>query len=104
MSVILDFAVVVNQGDLGSKVLPRAPSGTVWAAPGTAETALDALTRPGMTKDKLDSILSAQMPSDDKKSRADLTLNSDISKDKTRNQLIDWLSGIGLSIVTGELG
>ena len=63
-----------------------------------------ALTRPGMNKDKLDSILSSQMPSDDKKARADLTLNSDISKDKTRNQLIDWLSGIGLTIVKGELG
>ena len=63
-----------------------------------------ALTRPGMTKDKLDSILSSQMPSDDKKARADLTLNSDISKDRTRNLLIDWLSGIGLSIIKDELG
>ena len=63
-----------------------------------------ALTRPGMTKDKLDSILSSQMPSDDKKARADLALDSDIPKDQTRNQLIDWLSVIGLSIVKDKLG
>ena len=63
-----------------------------------------ALARPGMTKDKLALILASQIPSDDKKARADLVLDSDISKDQTRNQLIDWLSAIGLSIVGDELG
>ena len=63
-----------------------------------------ALARPGMTKDKLALILASQTPSDDKKARADLVLDSDISKDQTRNQLIDWLSVIGLSIVGDELG
>ena len=63
-----------------------------------------ALARPGMTKDKLTSILASQMPSDDKKARADLVLDSDMPKDQTRNQLIDWLSVIGLSIVKDELG
>ena len=63
-----------------------------------------ALARPGMTKDKLASILASQMPSDDKKARADLILDSDIPKDQTRNQLINWLSAIGLSIVKDELG
>lgn len=62
-----------------------------------------ALARPGMTKDKLASILASQMPSDDKKARADLILDSDIPKDQTRNQLINWLSVIGLSIVKDEL-
>ncbi len=63
-----------------------------------------ALARPGMTKDKLALILASQTPSDDKKARADLVLDSDISKDQTRNQLIDWLSVIGLSTVGDKLG
>ena len=58
-----------------------------------------ALARPGMNKDKLASILASQMSSGEKKARADLVLDSDIPKDQTRNQLIDWLSAIGLSIV-----
>ena len=58
-----------------------------------------ALARPGMTQDKLALILASQMPSDDKKARADLTLDSDLPRDQTRNQLIDWLSVIGLPIV-----
>ena len=57
-----------------------------------------------MTEQKLASILASQIPSDDKKARADLALDSDIPKDQTRNQLIDWLSAIGLSIVKGKLG
>ena len=61
-----------------------------------------ALARPGMTEDKLASILASQMPSDEKKARADLILDSDLPKDQTRNQLIDWLSVIGLSIVRNE--
>ena len=31
--------------------------------------------------------------------RADLTLDTDLPKEKTRKKLINWLSGIGLSIV-----
>ena len=55
-----------------------------------------ALARPGMTRDKLASILDAQIPANDKKLLADLLLDSDIPKDETRMQLIDWLSKIGL--------
>ena len=66
-------------------------------------TAKRALARPGMTQDKLTSILASQMPSDDKKLRADLALDSDLPKDQTRNQLINWLSFIDLSIVKHEL-
>ena len=66
-------------------------------------TAKRALARPGMTRDKFASILASQIPSDDKKARADLALDSDIPKDQTRNQLIDWLSDIGLFIVKDEL-
>lgn len=63
-----------------------------------------ALARPGMTKDKLTSILSSQMPINDKKIRADLALNSDLRKDKTRKYLIDWLSDIGLTVVRVDAG
>lgn len=70
----------------------------------SAETiAKRALARPGMTKDKLVSILASQMPSDDKKARADLVLDSDMQKHQTRDQLIDWLSIIGVFIVKNEL-
>ena len=41
-----------------------------------------ALARPGMTKDKLASILASQMSSDDKKARADLTLTLIYEKTK----------------------
>ena len=58
-----------------------------------------ALGRPGMTKDKLASILASQTPSGDKIARADLVLDSDMPKDQTRDQLIDWLSVIGLANV-----
>ena len=53
----------------------------------------------GMTKAKLASILALQMSSDDKKARADLTLDSDLRKDQTRDELTNWLSAIGLPIV-----
>ena len=62
-----------------------------------------ALARPGMTEDKLASILASQMSPDDKKARADLTLDSDLRKDQTRDELINWLSAIGLSIVKHEI-
>jgi len=43
------------------------------------------------------------MSSDDKKARADLTLDSDLQKDQTRDELTNWLSAIGLSIVRNEM-
>lgn len=69
---------------------------------GAETTAKRALARPGMSKDKLASILASQMPSADKIARADLVLDSDISKDQTRSKLIDWFSVIGLSIIRDE--
>ena len=70
----------------------------------TKTTVKRALARPGMTEDKLALIMASQMSSDDKKARADLTLDSDLPKGQTRNKLIDWFSVIGLSIVRDELG
>ena len=69
----------------------------------SAQTIMErALARPGMTRDKLTSIVASQMPSNEKRARADLTLDSDLPKDQTRNQLIDWLSAIGLSTVKDD--
>ena len=62
-----------------------------------------ALARPGMTKEKLASILASQMSPNDKKARADLTLDSDLRKDQTRDELTNWLSKIGLSMVKNEM-
>ena len=65
----------------------------------TKTTVKRALARPGMTREKLASILASQMSSEDKKARADLILDSDLPKDRTRDELTNWLSVIGLSIV-----
>jgi dephospho-CoA kinase len=64
-----------------------------------ATTAKRAFTRAGMTPAKLVAILSTQMPVDEKKKRADLCLNSDLQPDATRQDLIDWLVAMHVSMV-----
>ena len=92
LAIVLDVPLLFETGG-------EAMCDYVIVAHASPETIVKrALARPGMTKDKLDSILSLQMPTDEKKSRADLVLDSDMTKDQTRNQLTDWLSAIGLSI------
>ena len=56
-----------------------------------------ALSRAGMSADKLDGILQNQMPSDEKIKRADVVLDTDIQIDQTRAQLESWLNGLGLN-------
>ena len=56
-----------------------------------------ALTRKGMTADKFDAVVAAQMPVADKLQRADLTLDSDLSPDQTQQCLFDWLTNLGHS-------
>ena len=63
-------------------------------------TVARALARPGMTEKKLTSILAAQMPVGDKIIKADLALNSDLSKEETYGDLIEWFSKVGLAIFT----
>ena len=58
-----------------------------------------ALSRPGMTKDKLANVLASQIPSDIKIKRADLILNSDLPKVEMRSNLLDWFSKIGLTMI-----
>ena len=50
-----------------------------------------ALSRPGMTEEKLAGILATQMPASEKRQRADLVLNTDLDPDSTRQHLFAWL-------------
>jgi dephospho-CoA kinase len=56
-----------------------------------------ALARGGMTADKFDAVVAAQMPVADKLQRADLALDSDLLPDQTQQCLYDWLESLGHS-------
>ena len=56
-----------------------------------------ALTRGGMTAEKFDAVVAAQMPVADKLQRADLALDSDLLPDQTQQCLYDWLTTLGHS-------
>ena len=58
------------------------------------------LSRPGMTEDKLDSILARQMPDADKRSRADFVIGTGGSLAETERQVEHILTCLGL--VAGE--
>ena len=64
-----------------------------------ATTAKRALARAGMTSAKLAEILALQMPVDEKKTRADLCLDSDLPPDETRQDLIKWLAAIHVPMI-----
>ena len=53
-----------------------------------------ALSRPGMTLEKLSGILATQMPVNEKCQRADFVLDTDLDPDITRQHLFIWLSKI----------
>ena len=53
-----------------------------------------ALSRPGMTAEKLSGILATQLPASEKFQRADFTLDSDLDPDITRQHLFTWLDQI----------
>ena len=53
-----------------------------------------ALSRPGMTEEKLASILATQMPASEKCQRADFVLNTDLDPDSTRQHLFAWLDSL----------
>lgn len=57
-----------------------------------------ALSRNGMTIKKLDGILANQMPTRDKKNRANLSLNTDLDHEVTRQQLFSWLTDLPKSV------
>ena len=56
-----------------------------------------ALSRGGMTANKFDAVVAAQMPVTDKLQRADLALDSDLLPDQTQQCLFDWLTTLGHS-------
>ena len=58
-----------------------------------------ALSRTGMSAAKLEAILDSQMPIAEKKQRADLLLDTDLHPEATRQDLIRWLSAIGVPMV-----
>ena len=77
---------------------------TIVVHASTETTIARALSRPGMTRKKLSYILGAQMPTDDKIARADLALDSDLSKEETYSHLMSWFSKIGVPIlIAGHL-
>ena len=53
-----------------------------------------ALSRPGMTLEKLSGILATQMPANEKCQRADFVLDTDLDPDITRQHLFTWLNKI----------
>ena len=53
-----------------------------------------ALSRSGMTEEKLASILATQMPASEKCQRADFVLNTDLDSDSTRQHLFTWLDSL----------
>ena len=53
-----------------------------------------ALSRPGMTEEKLAGILATQMPANEKCQRADFVLNTDLDPDSTRQHLFAWLDSL----------
>ena len=53
-----------------------------------------ALSRPGMTAEKLSGILATQMPASEKCQRADFVLDTDLDPDITRQNLFIWLDQI----------
>ena len=53
-----------------------------------------ALSRSGMTEEKLAGILAIQMPASEKCQRADFVLNTDLDSDSTRQHLFAWLDSL----------
>ena len=64
-----------------------------------------ALSRAGMTAEKLAGILQNQMPAADKIARADIVLDTDLPIADTKSQLDAWLKSLGLkSLGIGKSG
>ena len=57
-----------------------------------------ALSRPGMTVEKLSGILATQMPANEKCQRADFVLDTDLDLNITRHHLFTWLDQINVAL------
>ena len=83
--VVLDVPLLYETG--GDKLCDYVI--VVYAAEDTIRQR--ALSRPGMTEEKLAGILATQMPASEKCQRADFVLNTDLEPDSTRQHLFAWL-------------
>ena len=61
-----------------------------------------ALSRPGMTAEKLSGILATQMLASEKCQRADFVLNTEVDPDITRQHLLSWLDQITAVLDTSK--
>ena len=61
-----------------------------------------ALSRSGMTAEKLSAILATQMPASEKVQRADFVLDTDLDPDITRQRLFTWLDQITAALDTSK--
>ena len=61
-----------------------------------------ALSRPGMTAEKLSGILATQMPASEKCQRADFVLDTELDTDTTRQHLFSWLDQITAVLDTSK--
>ena len=61
-----------------------------------------ALSRPGMTAEKLAGILVTQMPASEKCQRADFVLDTEVDSDITRQHLFSWLDQITVALDTSK--
>ena len=75
---LCDYVIVVHAGE-----------DTTWHR---------ALSRPGMTVEKLSGILATQMPAREKCQRADFVLDTDLDLDITRKHLFTWLDQINAGL------
>ena len=98
------FAVVLNVPLLFETNSDMMCDYIIVAHASAETTAARALIRPGMTRKKLNHILAVQMPTDEKIMRSDLALDSDLLKEETYEQLVNWFLKIGIPILTsGDL-
>ena len=79
---ICDYVIVVYAGE-----------DTVWHR---------ALSRPGMTTEKLSGILESQIPASEKCQRADFVLDTDLDPGTTRQHLFAWLDQITSTLEESE--
>ena len=86
--VVIDVPLLYETGGDGLcdyVIVVYASEDTIWHR---------ALSRPGMTAEKLSGILATQMPASEKCQRADFALDADVDPEITRQHLFTWLDQI----------
>lgn len=86
--VVLDVPLLFETGGESAcdyVIVANASNETIWQR---------AMSRPDMTKEKLNGILATQMPTCEKCQRADFVLDTDLDPDLTRQHLFAWLDAL----------